>query len=73
MKYLIVSDIHGSLPALEQLMGPVLQSRRLIGVDICGECAQGLQMLYQNEEEAINNETNRQLLDFLLTQVKAAQ
>lgn len=62
-----------SLPALEQLMGPVLQSRRLIGVDICGECAQGLQMLYQNEEEAINNETNRQLLDFLLTQVKAAQ
>ena len=51
----------------------MLQSRRLIGVDICGECAEGLQMLYQNEDEQINNETNRELLEFLLAGAKARQ
>lgn len=55
-----------SLEVLEHLLGPVLQSRRLIGVDICGECAEGLQMLYRTEDERINNETNRELLEFLL-------
>ena len=62
-----------SLDVLEHLLGPVLQSRRLIGVDICGECAEGLQMLYQNEDEQINNETNRELLEFLLAGAKARQ
>lgn len=59
-----------SLDVLEHLLGPVLQSRRLIGVDICGECTEGLQMLYQNEDEQINNKTNSDLLEFLLAGAK---
>ena len=59
-----------SLPVLEHLMGSMLQSRRVIGVDICGECANGLQMLYQSEDEVINDTTNKELLQFLLQQAK---
>lgn len=59
-----------SLPVLEHLMGSMLQSRRVIGVDICGECANGLQMLYQSEDEVINDTANKELLQFLLQQAK---
>ena len=54
------------LPVLERLLMPFLTSRNILGIDICGECQQGIPLPQYLEAEKINGETNKELFDFLM-------
>ena len=54
-----------SLPMLEQLLAHPLKKGNILGIDICGECQQGIPLLEYSEAEKINGETNKELFDFL--------
>ena len=55
-----------SLPVLERLLMPFLKSGNILGIDICGECQQGIPLPQYLEAEEINGETNKELFDFLI-------
>lgn len=55
-----------SLPVLERLLMPFLKSGNILGIDICGECQQGMPLPQYLEAEEINGETNKELFDFLM-------
>ena len=55
-----------SLPVLERLLMPFLTSGNILGIDICGECQQGIPLPQYLEAEKINGETNKELFDFLM-------
>ena len=55
-----------SLPVLERLLMPFLKSGNILGIDICGECQQGIPLPQYLEAEKINGETNKELFDFLM-------
>ena len=38
----------------------------ILGIDICGECQQGMPLPQYLEAEEINGETNKELFDFLM-------
>ena len=54
------------LPVLERLLIPFLTSGNILGIDICGECQQGIPLPQYLEAEQINGETNKELFDFLM-------
>lgn len=54
------------LPVLERLLMPFLTSGNILGIDICGECQQGIPLPQYLEAEEINGETNKELFDFLM-------
>ena len=54
------------LPVLERLLMPFLTSGNILGIDICGECQQGISLPQYLEAEKINGETNKELFDFLM-------
>ena len=54
------------LPVLERLLMPFLTSGNILGIDICGECQQGIPLPQYLEAEKINGETNKELFDFLM-------
>ena len=54
------------LPVLERLLIPFLTSGNILGIDICGECQQGIPLPQYLEAEKINGETNKELFDFLM-------
>ena len=54
------------LPVLERLLMPFLKSGNILGIDICGECQQGIPLPQYLEAEEINGETNKELFDFLM-------
>ena len=45
---------------------PFLTSGNILGIDICGECQQGIPLPQYLEAEKINGETNKELFDFLM-------
>ena len=45
---------------------PFLKSGNILGIDICGECQQGMPLPQYLEAEEINGETNKELFDFLM-------
>ena len=51
-----------SLPVLERLLMPFLKSGNILGIDICGECQQGMPLPQYLEAEEINGETNKELI-----------
>ena len=55
-----------SLPVLEQLLMPFLKNGNVLGIDICGECQQGIPLPQYLEAEKVNGETNKELFDFLI-------
>ena len=55
-----------SLPVLERLLMPFLKSGNILGIDICGECQQGIPLPQYLEAKEINGETNKELFDFLI-------
>lgn len=54
-----------SLSMLEYLLSHFIENGRIIGIDICGECQQGIPLPEYFEAEEINSETNRALFEFL--------
>lgn len=44
----------------------ILKSGNILGIDICGECQQGMPLPQYLEAEEINGETNKELFDFLM-------
>lgn len=44
----------------------ILTSGNILGIDICGECQQGIPLPQYLEAEKINGETNKELFDFLM-------
>lgn len=54
-----------SLPILEQLLSYFLESGNILGVDICGECQQGIPLPEYLQAEEINARTNQKLFEFL--------
>ncbi|WOC32435.1 MULTISPECIES: arginase family protein [Caproicibacterium] len=55
-----------SLPVLEKLLGLFESRCRVLGVDVCGEWKADARFLLNQEEAAINNQSNLELLRFLL-------
>lgn len=54
-----------SLPMLERLLSHFLEHKEILGIDICGECQQGIPLPEYFEAEEINGETNEKLFDYL--------
>ena len=54
-----------SLPMLEWLLSHFLEHKEILGIDICGECQQGIPLPEYFEAEEINGETNEKLFDYL--------
>lgn len=54
-----------SLPVLENILSYFMQSDRIIGIDICGECDPGMPLPEYSESELVNAGTNKKLFDFL--------
>ena len=54
-----------SLPILEQLLSYFLESGNILGVDICGECQQGIPLPEYLRAEEINAKTNQKLFELL--------
>ncbi|WP_455720422.1 arginase family protein [Agathobacter sp.] len=59
-----------SLTMLERLLTHFLENEKIIGIDICGECQQGIPLPEYFEAEEINSETNRELFEFLTNYIK---
>ena len=53
------------LSLLEHLLTLFLAQKNILGIDICGECQQGIPMPEYMEAEEKNAETNRKLFEFL--------
>ena len=53
------------LSLLEHLLSLFLNQKHILGVDICGECQQGIPLPEYMEAEEKNAETNRRLFEFL--------
>ena len=53
------------LSLLEHLLSLFLDQKHILGVDICGECQQGIPLPEYMEAEEKNAETNRRLFEFL--------
>lgn len=54
-----------SLSMLEQLLSHFIDKGNILGVDICGECQQGIPLPEYLQAEEINAETNQKLFEFL--------
>lgn len=54
-----------SLSLLEHLLRAFLETGNILGIDICGECQQGIPLPEYMEAEEKNAETNRKLFEFL--------
>lgn len=54
-----------SLKDLQELLGIILRREEVIGVDICGECTDTLNIIEQEKMLEINDRTNRSLIHFL--------
>ena len=54
-----------SLNMLEELAAFFLKGEQVLGIDICGECQQGIPLPQYCEAEEVNGETNRELFAFL--------
>ena len=50
------------LPELEQLLGVILRREKVIGMDICGECAATLDIFEEGREAELDSLANQQLL-----------
>ena len=59
-----------SLSMLEQLLTHFLENGNILGIDVCGECQQGIALPEYLEAEEINEETNKELFDFLSHYIK---
>lgn len=55
-----------SLSELKNLLGVVLKNEKIIGIDICGESAPTSDIVEEETEAELNNETNESILDFVL-------
>ena len=53
------------LSLLEHLLTLFLAQKNILGIDICGECQQGIPLPEYMEAEEKNAETNRKLFEFL--------
>ena len=54
-----------SLPMLERLLSHFLENGNVLGIDICGECQQGIPLPEYLQAEELNEETNQKLFEFL--------
>ena len=54
-----------SLPMLERLLSHFLENGNILGIDICGECQQGIPLPEYLQAEELNEETNQKLFEFL--------
>ena len=54
-----------SLPMLERLLSHFLEHGNVLGIDICGECQQGIPLPEYLQAEELNEETNQKLFEFL--------
>ena len=54
-----------SLSLLEHLLRAFLETGNILGIDICGECQQGIPLPEYMEAEEKNAKTNRKLFEFL--------
>ena len=54
-----------SLPMLERLLAHFLENGNILGIDICGECQQGIPLPEYLQAEELNEETNQKLFEFL--------
>ncbi|MBN2927640.1 MAG: hypothetical protein JTJ12_09500 [Eubacterium sp.] len=54
-----------SLPMLERLLSHFLENGNIFGIDICGECQQGIPLPEYLQAEELNEETNQKLFEFL--------
>lgn len=54
-----------SLTMLEELLLHFMQNRRILGIDICGECQPGIPFPEYIEAEEINEETNKEIFEYL--------
>ena len=59
-----------SLPMLERLSAYFLNHETVLGIDICGECQPGIPLPEYLQAEELNEETNRELFDFLSHYIK---
>lgn len=57
-----------SLDELDELLSIILRKQHVIGVDICGECSLTFSFFKSQEDEAINNHTNKVLANLFLNQ-----
>ena len=61
------------LSLLEHLLTLFLDQKNILGVDICGECQQGIPLPEYMEAEEKNAETNRRLFEFLTRYIVIAR
>mgnify|MGYP002544496317 FL=1 len=54
-----------SLPMLERWLSHFLENGNILGIDICGECQQGIPLPEYLQAEELNEETNQKLFEFL--------
>lgn len=55
-----------SLKELEEIIKNIINSKDVIGIDICGECSENLSHINQGEVNERNNEVNKELMEFCL-------
>ena len=61
------------LSLLEHLLTLFLAQKNILGIDICGECQQGIPLPEYMEAEEKNAETNRRLFEFLTRYIVIAR
>ena len=64
------SQGHMSLPMLEHLLKFFLKNKKIIGIDICGECQMDLPFPKYIEAEEKNSKTNEELFEYIEKYVK---
>ncbi|WP_167956696.1 arginase family protein [Anaerosporobacter faecicola] len=55
-----------SIEELKKLLSLILDKEEVLGIDICGECPDTLLRVKDWHEQKINDETNKELLQFLI-------
>lgn len=55
------------LPELKLLFEIIVSKQKIIGIDICGECANTLNSIHNSKELMLNDKANKEILDYILS------